>query len=134
MTINWKTFITKDYWLGIDRTGLHLTDTVILYAGGALVVIGLLCLVYKFSAKNEFLKKVTGQFATILITVGLLEGIWFLLRWQYVSALGTRVVAALIAVMGLIWLYWPVKYLLTRYKQDMAEAQRKITRDKYLQR
>jgi hypothetical protein len=134
MAINWKEVISKDFWFDIDRTAIHLSDRAILYGGGAAVMLGIMLFVYKVFTKNLFLKKVTSQLSTIFITIGLLEVIWFALRWQYVSALGTRFVAALIGIAGLVWLYWPIKYLFTRYKTDMAEAQRKMVRDKYLQR
>lgn len=134
MTINWTEFATKNFWFNIDRVQIHQTDRIILYAGAVAVIFGLLFVGYRLMTKNKFLKRVAARLSTLFITIGICEMIWYGLRIQYVDPLGTKFVAALIAVIGLIWLYFPVKYLLRRYKVDMAEAQRQIQKEKYLNR
>ena len=134
MNINWNEVLSSEFWFSIDRTRLHLTDWVIAYGAIGLVVLGIIFLIYKYGTKNVFLKEVARRFATIFITIGVLEAIWFGFRYQLAQALGTRFAAVLIAVVGLVWLYGPIKYLCTRYTTDMAEAQRKMMREKYLQK
>ncbi len=134
MAINWKVFSTSDFWFNVDRAGLHRGDYLILYAGIGLVAVGILLSLYSRFAKNEFLKKVAGQVATIFLTIGVLEALWFFFRDEYAKALGTKFTAAVVLAVGIVWLYFPVRYLLTRYQIDMAEARRKVQRDKYLNR
>jgi hypothetical protein len=130
--INWGEVWSKDFWFAIDRTRIHTSDTLLLYIGAALVALGIILLIFKKLAKNQFLGRVAGRFAKIALTIGLLEGVWYLLRWQYVQALGTRLVAVLLLVWGLAWLYFPIKYLLRNYKLDMEQASREASRMKYL--
>ncbi len=132
MGINWKVFLTNNFWFSVDRAGLHRADYVILYFGIALAGLGILLALYKRFAKNEFLKKIAGRISTIFFTIGLAEVVWFIFRNEYAKALGTKFAAAIVVLIGLVWLYFPIKYLVTRYKTDMAEAQRKVQREKYL--
>jgi hypothetical protein len=111
---------------------LHRSDYWILYAGAAVAAIGIGLMVYRLMVKNLFLKKVSRQIGNIFITIGLMEVIWFGLRYENTNALGTKFTAILIALAGLVWMYWPVKYLVTRYKTDMEAAERQVMRDKYL--
>lgn len=134
MTINWHQFVTSNFWFGVDRVNIHTIDRAIFYAGAAAVVLGIIFLVSRFLIKNKFLKRVAAQFSVLFIVMGLAEVAWYAMRTQYVATLSTRFVAALIAVIGLIWLYHPVKYLLRRYKVDMAEVQRQQLKEKYLNR
>lgn len=129
---NWGILKTYDFWFGYDRTMIHATEKLIFLAAALLVLAGLVCLIYTLFVKNEFLEKIAKWIAKIYIIIGLLEIFWFLLRFQNVQVFGTRFVAALIAVIGLIWIYFPIKYFFTKYKVDMAEAERKASRDKYL--
>lgn len=130
--LNWRELITYKFWFGYDRFVMHTSDNLFLLAAIILVVVGITTLVYSKVTKNEFLAKVVGNFSKIFLTIGFVEAFWYLLRYQYVQALSTRFVAMLILVVGLVWLYWPIKYFLTRYKVDMAEAERKASREKYL--
>jgi uncharacterized membrane protein len=132
--INWGEFISKDFWFGIDRASLHTSDKMFLFIGVAMIVVGIVAFIYARFAKNQFLARAARWFGKIFLTTGLFEGIWFALRSQYVYVLGTRFVATLLLVWALIWLYFPVKYLLRNYKLDMERAERQASRDKYLAR
>ncbi|MDQ3018439.1 MAG: hypothetical protein M3Q64_01040 [bacterium] len=132
--MNWNEYITKDFWFGIDRVALHKSDYAVLYLGIALIALSIVMFIYRRYAKNEFLQVVAGKIGAVFMTIGIFEVIWYAARSQYAAVLGTKFVAALILLAGLIWLYGPIKYLFTRYEEDMAAAQRKIQREKYLKR
>lgn len=132
--INWHDFITPQFWFSIDRARIHPSEKAFLYLAIVLIVLGILFLVYAKLSKNQFLMRVSIRFAKIFFTIGIAEAIWFGLRYQYAQVIGTKFVAMLIVLWGLVWLYWPIKYLLKNYKADMAEAQRAASRDKYLRK
>lgn len=132
--INWSELATKEFWFYIDRATIHFSEMAFVYLAGILIVLGIIFILFARFTKNKFLALAAIRFAKIFFTIGILEGIWFGLRYQYAQVLGTKFVAALIVLWGLVWLYWPIKYLLTNYKIDMAEAQRAASRDKYLNR
>jgi protein-S-isoprenylcysteine O-methyltransferase Ste14 len=130
--INWNLVWDTKFWFQIDRARIHASDYAFLYIGIALVTLAILALAYRKFSKNRFLANVAGRIAKIFLTIGLLEMLWFALRTQFVQMLGARFVAVLLLIWGLIWLYWPVRYLLKNYKEDMTKAQREANRDKYL--
>ncbi len=132
--INWAEVFSRDFWFGIDRFSIHFTDKAFLWIGVALVVLSVIALLYARFADNEFLAKVAVRISKIFMVIGLFEGLWYLLRTQYVAALGTRTVALLILVWGLIWIYFPIRYIVTHYKTDMEKAQRQASREKYLKK
>lgn len=132
--IQWGDFMTTQFWFAIDRSMIHLSDRLFLAAGAALLVLGLVALAYGRFVNNQFLSRVAYRVAKIFITIAVFEGLWYCLRTQYVQVFGTKFAAALVLLVGLVWLYWPIKYLITNYKVDMAEAQRAASREKYLKR
>lgn len=132
--INWSEVWSKDFWFGIDRFMIHASDKAFLYIGIGLVILGLIALAYARFAHNIFLQRVALRISKIFLIIGLLEAFWFLLRTQFVAALGTRFTAVLLLLWGLVWMYWPIKYLITHYSEDMEKAQRQASRDKYLKK
>ncbi len=130
--IKWAEFKTTQFWFAIDRSMIHLSDKLFLVVGAILLVLAVIIFVYAQLVNNRFLSQVARRISKIFASVAILEGLWFLLRSQYVQVFGTRFVALLILLGGLIWLYWPIKYLVSNYKVDMEKAQREASREKYL--
>ncbi len=131
--LNWKDYVTIQFWFGSEYT-LHNIDKTIFLIAVLVVALGILALILKFATKNKFLASTFAWFAKIFLTIGFLEMIWFGMRYLYVQTLASHFVALLIAVAGLIWIYNPIKYLITRYKVDMENAQREMSREKYLKK
>ncbi len=129
--IDWHKVASSDFWFAVDPAIIHPSEKAFLYIGIALVILGIIFLIYSRFA-NKFLANVTFRIGRILLTTGVIEGIWYVLRYENAQALGTRFTAALMLVLGLAFLYWPIKYFFTHYKLDMARAEREASRDKYL--
>ncbi len=132
MTINWKVFISSEYWFGLDRAIVHLTDKIILYSGIALVLLGVIFLVVKIISSDKLKKPYFSRISSTFITIGLLEMLWYVLRWQYVNVLGARITAALIAIIGLLFLIGPIRYFLFSYKKDAEVQGKELLKGKYL--
>lgn len=126
--------LTTQFWFAIDRSTLHFSDKLFLLIGAVLVVFAIALFVYAKLIPNKFLGKFAAHTAKIFLTIGILEAFWFGLRYQYAQVLGTRFTATLILLIGVIWMYWPVKYLFSNYKEDVAKAEREASREKYLNR
>lgn len=130
--IKWSEITTSQFWFAIDRSMLHNSDKLILLLGGLLFIIGIAIFIYSKAVNNQFLSLVARRISKIFVTIGILEILWFGLRYQLVQVFGTHTAAALILSAGIIWMYWPIKYLVTHYKEDMERAQREANREKYL--
>lgn len=132
MTINWKDFFSTKYWFGIDRAVVHPTDKIIFGFGAIIFILGVLVLLAKLISKNQLLKPVIGRIAAVFIAVGLLEILWYFLRLQYINALGSRMAALIIGLVGLAFLYKPIKYFFGQYSKDKESYQKQQVKDKYL--
>lgn len=128
--INWSEVFSSQFWFGVDRLGLHLTDRIILVGGATLVLVGIIILIVRFISNNHLLKPYYAKLTSVFLTIGLLEMLWFLLRTQYVNALGTRFTAAGIILVGLLWLIQPIRYLMTQYKTDYELHQKQLQKEK----
>ena len=133
MNINWKEFITTNYWFSLDRVNpSHLTDKIILYAGAALLLLGVIILIVKLISSSKLTKPQLRRVSSVFITVGLLEMVWYVLRWQYVNALGSRTTAAVIAIIGFIFLLKPIRYFIFTYREDLSLLSKEEIKEKYL--
>ncbi|HEX3095726.1 MAG TPA: hypothetical protein VHQ20_01240 [Patescibacteria group bacterium] len=132
--INWHDVLTTKFWFFIDPSRIHPSEQAFLYLGIVLVVIGIIFLIFTRFAKNQFLARVSFRFARTFLTTGIVLAIWYLLRFEQAQVLGSKFVAGLITLFGIIFLYGPIKYLIANYKVDMAEAERQASREKYLNR
>lgn len=134
-SIDWSLVWSSPFWFGIDRfKGVSMADKIILWFGVGLLAVGIIVLVYRLLSKNVLLKPIFGRISSVFITVGLLEMFWFLLRSQLVVTLGSRFTALLIGLVGLGFLYWPIKYFLKQYSHDSVTYQREELKNKYLQK
>lgn len=134
-SIDWSLVWSSPFWFGIDRfKGVSMADKIILWFGVGLLAVGIIVLVYRLLSKNVLLKPIFGRISSVFITVGLLEMFWFLLRSQLVVTLGSRFTALLIGLVGLGFLYWPIKYFLKQYSHDSVNYQREELKNKYLQK
>jgi hypothetical protein len=132
MTINWNEFFSTEYWFALDRAMIHPTDKIIFGFGAAIFILGVLVLLARMVSKNNLLKPMLGRIAAVFIWVGLLEILWYFLRIQYVHALGSRMAALIVGLVGLAFLYKPVKYFFKQYRQDQANFNKQQIKDKYL--
>lgn len=130
--INWSQFITPGFWFSVERGTLHLTDKIILGAGAALVILGVLTLLMKLLAKNFLLKPALSRISSVFLTIGLLEMLWYLLRIQYVNVLASRVSALVVLIFGCIYLVKPIKYFWFEYRPDLAKFAQQQQKEKYL--
>jgi hypothetical protein len=130
--IDFKKLISYEYLIGIDRAMLHRTDKGIFAIGAALVVAGI---VFKLTGKlapHQYAKNLWYRLSNWALTIGILEVLWFGLRYQNIRILGSHLTAFLILVVGLIWLVPIVKYWLGQYRRDVAQWEKDQQKQKYI--
>lgn len=130
--MNFKNLLTSDYWFDVDRTRLHLFDKTVLGIGVGFVVLSGILYLIKRKVQNPFDKQIAEKLAVAIFWLGLLEVLWFGLRFEYVAMLGTKFVAGLIALSFAIRIiYLLIKYLRNR-KAALVAWQKEQTKLKYL--
>jgi predicted membrane protein len=132
--IDFHKIFSQTYLLDIDQLTLHRSDKGLFVVGGALVIVGIIFRLISWSAKNPFTKALRRRFSTWALTIGLLEALWFGLRYQNTQILGSHLVAFLILLIGLVWFIYILKYALGQYRRNLAQWEKDLLKQKYLQR
>jgi hypothetical protein len=132
MQFNFKEFLNPDFWFAVDRASLHLTDKVIGGIALGLIVLAIAFFVAQRRVASPFDRDILSKFSAATFWFGLCEALWFGMRYENAYFLGTRIVAALIAVVFLVWLgFITAKYLRQR-KPALAAWQKEQIKLKYL--
>lgn len=132
MTIQWKNFLSQDFWFGLDLMKLHRIDWAIAYIGAGLFVLGVIFWLWAWRTRNGLIKGRLSQVGKIFTTIGIVEMAWFGIRYQQVAVLGTKFVAVLFGLVGLLWLIGPLKYFIKQYRHDVVAERKRLEKEKYL--
>lgn len=133
MTINFKELFSRDYLINIDPARLHPTDYGLFYLGAVLTVFGLVVLVASRFAQHQFSRQFRSRLATWALTIGLVELLWFGMRYQNAKVLGSHLAAFLVLVVGLVWLYYILRYRFGTYRSQVGQWEKDQLKQKYLQ-
>jgi Ca2+/Na+ antiporter len=99
-----KAFLSPQYLFTINSVLLAKSDKVFFVLGGCLFVLGLGLRLFAWRAKNPINKKLFRRSAKLFATIGILEVLWFGMRYENVRFFGTHFVALLCLLIGLVWL------------------------------
>jgi Ca2+/Na+ antiporter len=111
---------------------LAKSDKVFFVLGGCLFVLGLGLRLFAWRAKNPINKKLFRRSAKLFDTIGILEVLWFGMRYENVRFFGTHFVALLCLLIGLVWLGFLVHYFFTAYPNEKRALEKQQLKEKYL--
>ena len=106
MSISFKQLLSRTYLLDIDVAKLHPTDYGLFYLGVGLTVIGVAARLAAWFAPHDFSRQFRTRLSNWALTIGLLEVLWFGMRYQNTRALGSHLAAFIVLVIALIWLFY----------------------------
>lgn len=129
---DFKKLLTSEYLFSIDRIQLHRSDKLFLTIGAALVVLGILSQVAAAYSASPVDRKLRQKLATLFLTIGLSEVVWFGFRYQFVRFFGSHFVALALLLAGAVWFAFVLKYLTFSYRRERAEYERQQLKAKYL--
>lgn len=133
MIANFHKLLSAEYLINIDPVMLHRTDKALLVLGVVLVIVGIVCRLTGTFAPHPFARRLWLRLATWALTIGLLEVLWFGLRYEHTLYLGSHLVAFIILLIGLAWLAPILKYWLGRYRREVEQWHKDEIKQKYLQ-
>jgi|GEM_PF-2801909 len=107
-------------------------DRFVLYFAAALVVLAIVFLIVRFSAKNPLQKELLRRWFSLTFYIGLLLAIWYGLRYELVGFLSLHFVAILIVVLGLVWLIYLIRYQCGKYRQARKDYDKEQLKRKYM--
>jgi hypothetical protein len=127
-----KSIFTTDFWFKIDPSAIYRADQFFLVLGVALVILGIAFRLGGRFSSHQFSKRVWQRLSNLMLTIGLLEIFWYGLRFQNIRLFGTRAVALLMLIMGIIWLVPILRYRFKQYHADVSNWSKEQLKQKYL--
>jgi len=130
--IDFRKLVSSDYLINIDPTALHRSDKAFLIIGAALTIAGIIFRLTSMSSHHPPARRMWRRLSLWALTIGLVEVLWFILRYQQAMYLGSHLVAFLILLIGIIWLVPLLKYWLGQYRHDVGQWQKDQVKQKYI--
>lgn len=127
-----KRFFSVQHQFKIDPSNLSKTDHGILLAGIILVVVSLILRATTFFVNDKLKRGLLMRFYHLTLLIGLLEAIWYVLRFENVQFFGSHFVAYLIGLVGVVWLGFILKYWWKVYPAQREKQRKEQVRLKYL--
>lgn len=128
-----KVFSEK-YLFEIDRIALQRSDNMFFVLGIILVVAATVLRVTNMYIQNPVVKKFQHRWFKLAATIGVLEVVWFGLRWENVRFFGTHFIALIILVIGVFWTVAILKYAWRTFALDKQQWEKQQLKLKYLHR
>ena len=102
--MNLKYYLTSQYLFQINP--VVAKDKLALMAGGVLVLIAIVLKISSVMAPTPADKKCRGKFYVAMLTIGILEMLWYVFRAQNITLFGSYFANWLIVLIGLVWMVW----------------------------
>jgi hypothetical protein len=130
--IDWKKIFSEEFFFHIDRIRLHRSDWLVVIIGSLFIIGGVITTVIRRSKQNPFTRQFLLQLTKVFLTIGLLELVWFGLRYEAVRWFGTHFTAVLIFAGGMVWIGVILKKYFQTHKSQTESWQKQQLKMKYL--
>ncbi len=123
---------SPEYIFDISVMVPHPTDRYYMFLGFVMVLVGVVFKVVSNFSKNPISQNLWHRLASPFVVGGILEVVWFVAREQNIKLFGSHIVAWIIGVVILIWLYFPLKYWWSKYKDEKQAWEKQQIKLKYM--
>lgn len=119
-----------------DFSNMILTvgDRMYMIVGFLMVVLGSVFQVIGLYSKNPVSRLMWYRLASPLGVGGILEVFWYVARYENINLFGSHFVAWGIGIVVLVWIFFPIRYLLGRYNKERVNWEKQQIKLKYIQR
>ncbi len=130
---DFRKLISIPYLFKVDTILLHRSDKLFFGIGIVLIVVGIVCRLTSFYAPHKFSRRFWQRLSNLSLTIGILEVLWFGFRYENIPAISTHFVALLLLLIGVVWLFFIIRYRLRVYPVELGQWEKEKTKQKYLQ-
>jgi len=130
--MNFKQYLTPQYLFQINNAYVSPREKLFFLAGIILILLSIVLKIASVLAPNPVDAKYRQKFYRLFLSIGLAEIFWYLCRYENVMFFGTRFVAFLIVLVGIIWLGAILISILKNYKKEKVVWEKEQIRLKYL--
>lgn len=127
-----KQFFSYDFLFYVNPVRLGRVDKAFALAAVASIILAVVCKIWARMASNTVTKKLARRLVLLMSTVGITGIMWFGLRYQNVTVLGSHFVFLLIVLTGIIWFGYIVKYWWKNYTPERIAWEKEQVKLKYL--
>jgi hypothetical protein len=120
------------FWFSPPTTFLTSMDRVFGFVFAGFLIVAIIIMVVRKFSRNEINNKLLTKFFHLFLNLGIIGILWFGFRYENTPVLGLRYWAALIIIVGLIWLGFILKYLIFNFSKEQKEYQHQLVKNKYI--
>jgi cell division protein FtsW (lipid II flippase) len=126
----WK---DKLFWFSQPALALNNYDKYFLWMFAGLVVLGvILKLLAKLLTRHPVGRKLWNKFGNASASMGLIGLLWFGIRYENTPIFSARYWAAVVILILLVWVFFIIKFLFTKYGDERNSYDRMQLNSKYI--
>ena len=120
------------FWFSQPSTILTNADNYLGYIFAALFILAIVFRATVAFAKNPITQTLFRKFWNLALFTSLSGLVWLAVRYENTPIFGQRYWAGITLVIGIIWLFFILKYLIIEYRVQKKEYDREIIKNKYI--
>ena len=128
-----KHFFSYDFQFYINRISIETVDRVFALVAAGLIVIAIVLHLYARFQKHPVSKRLYKRLFKIVLSIGILEAVWYAARFENISLFGTHFTFLLILLVGIAWVIPALRYRWGAYAQEVKAWDKEQIKQKYLQ-
>lgn len=125
-------FFSVQHQFKIDPVHINLSDKVLLIIALCLILIALGIRVASLWMKDRLFRNLILRYYHLTLTIGLLELVWYALRFEVVPFFGSHIVAYVILLIGVVWSGFIKWYWWKVYPVEREKIRKQQVKQKYL--
>ncbi len=130
--MNLKPLLTPQYWFSVNSAFIDPKEKLFFLIGIVLVLLGIVLKISAVLAVSPVDRKYRNKFYKLFLTIGLMQAVWFLCRYENIAFFNTQFVAWLIALAGIIWLIVILVKTFKNYGKEKSDWEKEQVKLKYL--
>jgi cadmium resistance protein CadD (predicted permease) len=120
------------FWFSNPPSYLLSEDKIIIWVFAGMMALGIIFKIFQVASKHQANGRLWRRLSNPFIWIGILGGLWFLLRFELVPIFSQRWWPASLVLIFLIWFSLGIKYLFSGYRWEKKEIDRELERQRYL--
>ncbi len=100
----------------------------------ALIVVGAVLSFLSRRTKDRAVKMLIGKWTGLLLTMGILSGLWWGMRDQGVAVLSSHIILYVLYLIGLVWLVNVLRFQFGAYRKMRDAEEKNAIKQKYLEK
>jgi hypothetical protein len=120
------------FWFSQPSSILNNYDKGAFYFFAGCLALGIALWATYFFVRHPIVKQALSRVRKMFFWLGVMGVIWFGFRYENTPIFSKRFWPGLIVVIGLVWLFFIVKYFITRFSKEKSQYGNDLIKNKYI--